>query len=107
MGASTDETRPDRLSSWQALWSQSPADRDGTATCTRTRMAGSYVVDPDITYTVIDTLDFCPETPEDTSRRSSRPRCPATRRPDISGDVPFTVKVPAPGLTGAYGSEDA
>lgn len=78
----------------------------GTATCTR-NSDGSYVVDPDITYTVVDTLDFCPGNPGGYFAKKLTVPLSRYEATDISGDVPFTVKFPAPSLIGAYGSEDA
>ena len=79
---------------------------DGTADVFR-NPDGSLLVDPSINYTVNDTIDFCPGNcggffAQHLGNTILMSRYEAT---DIAGDLPFTVRFPAPSLVGAYGSE--
>jgi outer membrane protein OmpA-like peptidoglycan-associated protein len=67
---------------------------------------GSLAIQPSITYTVIDTLDFCPGNCG--GRLAQILTVPLSRweASFISGDVPFTVRFPAPVLTGAFDDAD-
>lgn len=73
----------------------------GTATGTR-NSDDSINVNPDITFTVVDTLDFCPGNPGGSSAQEVTVPLSRYEASDISGDVPFTVVFPAPALVGDY-----
>jgi hypothetical protein len=69
---------------------------------------GSLLISPSITFTVDDTLDFCPGNcggilAQWFGKTVLMSRYEASW---ISGDVPFTVSFPAPPLVGAFDSED-
>lgn len=67
---------------------------------------GTLLLTPSLTFTVVDTLDFCP------GNCGGFPgtllTVPLSRREAsfISGDVPFRVTFPGTALVGAYDSED-
>lgn len=82
--------------------------RSATGTATATRNSDDSInVNPDITFKVIDTLDFCPGNPGSSSSAQAV-TVPLSRyeASDISGDVPFTVEFPAPALVGAYDADE-
>ena len=78
---------------------------EGTATVTK-NMDGTLFISPAITFTVLDTLDFCPGACGQAGMGASL-TVPMSRWEAslISGDVPFTVRFPAPSLAGAVDSE--
>jgi outer membrane protein OmpA-like peptidoglycan-associated protein len=69
----------------------------GTATITQDPGTGGWQVDPNINYTVNDTIDFCPGNCG-TGFATLAATVPLSRweASGISGDVPFTVQFPAP-----------
>jgi hypothetical protein len=80
--------------------------RTASGTITVSRASdGTFSIDPAITYTVVDTLDFCPGNCG--GYFAQRLTVPLSRweASGISGDVPFTVRFPAPSLVGSAGSE--
>ena len=77
----------------------------GTITVTR-NTDGSYGVNPDITYTVVDTLDFCPGNCGGSNAQKLTIPLSRWEASSISGDVPFKVVFPAPSLVGAFDSEE-
>lgn len=69
---------------------------------------GTYGINPDVLYTVVDTIDFCPGNcggffAQHIGRTVQMSRWEAS---GVSGDVPFTVTFAGPALIGAYDSED-
>jgi outer membrane protein OmpA-like peptidoglycan-associated protein len=69
---------------------------------------GTLLITPDINFTVVDTVDFCPGNcggffAQHLGKTVLMSRWEASA---ISGDVPFTVHFPAPSLVGAFDSED-
>jgi hypothetical protein len=74
---------------------------DGHVTITKND-DGTLQISPEITFTVKDTLDFCPGACG--SGPATKLTVPMSRweASGISGDVPFTVRFPAPSLTGAF-----
>jgi len=77
----------------------------GTITVTR-NSDGSFGINPDITYTVVDTLDFCPGNCGGSSAQKLTVPLSRWEASSISGDVPFKVVFPAPSLVGAFDSEE-
>lgn len=69
---------------------------------------GSLLITPDIRFTVVDTVDFCPGNCGGVFARFFGNTVEMSRweASSISGDVPFTVRFPAPSLVGAFDSED-
>jgi outer membrane protein OmpA-like peptidoglycan-associated protein len=77
----------------------------GTVTVTK-NPDGTLVVMPDITYTVVDTLDFCPGNCGGAIAQILTIPLSRWEASAVSGDVPFTVRFPAPALIGAFDSEE-
>jgi outer membrane protein OmpA-like peptidoglycan-associated protein len=77
----------------------------GTATVTR-NPDGTLLVQPEITFTVVDTLDFCPGNCGGFVARILTVPLSRWEASSISGDVPFIVRFPAPSIVGSAGSED-
>ena len=80
-------------------------DAQGTAVVTKNPDGTLFVGPPTITFTVVDTVDFCPgncggSLAQDVTVPMSRWEASC-----ISGDVPFIVRFPQP--VGAVGSEEA
>ncbi len=69
---------------------------------------GTLLVTPEIHFTVVDTIDFCPGNCGGFFARHIGKTVLMSRweASSISGDVPFTVHFPAPSIVGAFGSED-
>jgi len=81
--------------------------RSATGTVTVTKNPdGTLLITPNITYTVVDTLDFCPGNCGGAIAQLLTIPLSRWEASSISGDVPFTVHFPAPSLTGASGSEE-
>ena len=67
---------------------------------------GTLVISPNnVTFTVMDTLDFCPGNCGGFLAQNVTVPMSRWEATGISGDLPFTVRFPAPPLTGAFGSE--
>lgn len=77
----------------------------GTIVVTR-NSDGSFLIVPDITYTVVDTLDFCPGNCGGFGAQLLTVPLSRWEASSISGDVPFKVVFPAPSLIGAFDSEE-
>jgi outer membrane protein OmpA-like peptidoglycan-associated protein len=67
---------------------------------------GSLGIQPSITYTVKDTLDFCPGNCGGMAAQILTVPLSRWEASLISGDVPFIVRFPAPTLTGAFDDTD-
>jgi outer membrane protein OmpA-like peptidoglycan-associated protein len=69
---------------------------------------GTLIINPIVTYTVVDTIDFCPGNCGGFFARHLGNTIQMSRweASGISGDVPFTVTFQGPSLIGAYNSED-
>jgi outer membrane protein OmpA-like peptidoglycan-associated protein len=67
---------------------------------------GTYLLTPALTFTVIDTLDFCPGNCGGILASVLTEPLSRWEASFISGDVPFTVKFPGAALVGAYDSEE-
>jgi len=69
---------------------------------------GTLIINPIVTYTVADTIDFCPGNCGGFFARHLGNTVQMSRweASGISGDVPFTVTFQGPSLIGAYNSED-
>jgi len=79
--------------------SSQPDDRRavGIITITQFPHIGTLLVDPSITYTVDDTIDFCPgNCGSGLVTRAVTTTLSRWEATGISGDVPFTVRFPAP-----------
>lgn len=78
---------------------------EGTITVGK-NMDGSLSILPSITFTVKDTLDFCPGNCGGSFAQILTVPMSRWEASLISGDVPFIVRFPAPSLTGAFDDAD-
>ncbi len=67
---------------------------------------GSLILTPEFTFTVVDTIDFCPGNCGGSVAQVLTVPLSRWEASGISGDVPFTVRFAGPSLVGAYDSED-
>jgi hypothetical protein len=66
---------------------------------------GTLQVTPNIIYTVVDTLDFCPGNCGGQLAQTLTIPLSRWEASGISGDIPFSVTFPAPSLIGAFDDE--
>ncbi|UWZ81736.1 eCIS core domain-containing protein [Occallatibacter riparius] len=67
---------------------------------------GTLLLTPSLTFTVVDTIDFCPGNCGGFPGTMLTVPLSRWEASSISGDVPFTVVFPGTSLVGAYDSED-
>jgi outer membrane protein OmpA-like peptidoglycan-associated protein len=78
---------------------------EGTVTVAK-NSDGSLLVSPTITYSVRDTLDFCPGNCGGPAAQILTVPLSRWEASLISGDIPFIVRFPAPSITGASHDEE-
>ena len=89
-----------------------PSDQDdarlaeGTATVAKNTDGTLSIISRDITFTVLDTIDFCPGFCGGALAQQLTVPMSRWEATGISGDVPFSVRFPAHPLIGAFDSEE-